>query len=180
VRRYVLLALKISVSLALLVLLFSRIDVGALWATARGASVAWLAAALAMYAVNVLVSAWRWHRLLRTQHIEIGRRAILARFSSHSSSVIFCEQHRRRRHPDRRYGQGGEVETLAATVVLVDRVIGLMALVLVAAVGATAPVASIRRDPDLAGLSVGRVARRGRASAPALFAPAGFGACCSL
>src|ERR1700730_6635361 len=80
VRRYVLLALKISVSLALLVLLFSRIDVGALWATARGASIAWLAAALAMYAVNVLVSAWRWHRLLRTQHIEIGRRSILGSF----------------------------------------------------------------------------------------------------
>src|SRR5262245_39844308 len=45
-RRYVLLALKLSVSIILLGLLFSRIDVGRLWATARLASLPWLLAAL--------------------------------------------------------------------------------------------------------------------------------------
>ena len=43
-RRYILLALKIGVSAALLVLLFSRIDVAELWASARRASIPWLLA----------------------------------------------------------------------------------------------------------------------------------------
>src|SRR5450759_3305232 len=55
VRRYVLLALKLSVSLALMILLFSRIDVMRLWATARRASIGWLAVALALFGVNALV-----------------------------------------------------------------------------------------------------------------------------
>ena len=38
-RRHVLLAVKIAVSLALLTILFSRIDASRLWATARQASI---------------------------------------------------------------------------------------------------------------------------------------------
>ncbi|PYQ82663.1 MAG: hypothetical protein DMG01_00475, partial [Acidobacteria bacterium] len=79
-RRYVLLALKISVSLALLAVLFSRIDVGRLWAGARNASLLWLSAALALYLVNVLASIWRWHLLLRAQHVAIRRRSLLETF----------------------------------------------------------------------------------------------------
>ena len=45
-RRYVLLAAKLSVSIALLAVLFSRIDVGTLWDKARLASLPWLLAAL--------------------------------------------------------------------------------------------------------------------------------------
>jgi hypothetical protein len=52
-RRYVFLALKIAVSIILLVVLLSRIDAGQLWATARKASIAWLAVALVIYFVNV-------------------------------------------------------------------------------------------------------------------------------
>src|SRR5437899_500302 len=46
-RHSVLVAIKIAVSLILLTVLFSQIDVARLWAIARGASVAWLAAAVA-------------------------------------------------------------------------------------------------------------------------------------
>ena len=50
-------------------------------------------------------------------------------------------------------------KTLATTVVLVDRIIGLMALVLVAAVGATlaAESAATGRVADLAVVAVGRL-----------------------
>jgi glycosyltransferase 2 family protein len=176
-RRYILLALKMTVSLVLLVLLFSRIDLGALWSTARRASIGWLAAALALYAVNVLVSTWRWHRLLGTQHIEIAPLSLLGSFLVANFFSNFLPSN-----------IGGDVvrigdtakaaqsKTLATTVVLVDRGIGLMALVLVAAVGATAAgrvhPAAIPIWPVWlwAGLLVAAAA-----SAPALFAPAGFG-----
>src|SRR5580704_15681543 len=71
VRRYALLALKIGVSLALLFLLFSKIDVRALWTTARQASLSWLALALLIYGLNVMASTWRWHLLLHAQHVEV-------------------------------------------------------------------------------------------------------------
>jgi uncharacterized membrane protein YbhN (UPF0104 family) len=177
VRRYVLLALKISISLALLAWLFARIDIRALWSTARGASIGWLSAALLVYAVNVLAGTWRWQRLLRTQHIEIAPRALLGSFlvanffsnflpSNIGGDVVRISD----------TAKAAQSKTLATTVVLVDRGIGLLALVLVAAVGATAAgrvhPAAIPIWPVWlwAGLFVGAAA-----TAPALFAPAGFG-----
>src|SRR5260370_26573848 len=71
VRGYVLLAVKLSVSIILLVVLFTRIDVAQLWQTARLASVPWLLAAIAIFAASSFVSAWRWNLLLITQHIDI-------------------------------------------------------------------------------------------------------------
>ena len=47
-RRYVVLALKIVVSIVLLSLLFSKIDVARLWSIARRASLRWFAVALAI------------------------------------------------------------------------------------------------------------------------------------
>src|SRR5262249_12512317 len=79
-RRHVLLALKISVSLVLLVLLFSRIDVGKLWATARLASVPWLLIALLVYGVNVVAAVWRWQLLLTAQRVQMTQRALLGSF----------------------------------------------------------------------------------------------------
>src|SRR3954447_4591981 len=71
-RRYVLLAIKLSVSIILLVVLFSRIDVAQLWQTARQASIPWLVAAVAVFGVSTAVAVWRWNLLLKTQHLEIG------------------------------------------------------------------------------------------------------------
>src|SRR5262245_24135416 len=79
-RRHVLLALKIAVSIILLVVLFWRIDVGRLWLLARQASIAWLFAALAIYSVNVIVSMWRWHLLLSAQHVHVRPRWLLGSF----------------------------------------------------------------------------------------------------
>src|SRR6476646_8607219 len=138
-RRYVLLALKLSVSIVLLAILFGRIDVAQLWQTARLASVAWLLVALAIYAVNVLASTWRWKQLLDAQHVQLRRRTLLGSFVVASFFNNFLPSN-----------IGGDVirigdtaraagsKTLATTIVLADRLLGLMALVLVAAVGATA------------------------------------------
>jgi glycosyltransferase 2 family protein len=176
-RRYGMLALKIIVSVALLWVLFSRVDVGSLWATARRASIAWLAAALALYGVNVLTSVWRWHLLLHAQHVDVPPRRLLGSFlvalffsnflpSNIGGDVIRIGD----------TAKAARSKTLAAMVVLVDRGMGLMALVLVAAVGATA---AGRVHPTaipvwpmwlwaafLAGAAVGT---------PAVLAPAGFG-----
>ena len=177
VRRYVLLAIKLSVSIILLVVLFSRIDVAQLWQTARLASVPWLLAAIAIFAVSTVVAVWRWNLLLKTQHIEIagpslaGTYLVAAYFNNFLPSNI-----------------GGDVirigdtarrtnsKTLATTVVLMDRILGLIALAFVAALGATAvgrlhhTAAPIWPVWLWAGFLAGAAA-----TTPAVFAPAGFG-----
>src|SRR5262245_37105531 len=65
------LAAKIAVSVALLWLLISRIDVGRLWTYARHASPTWLVAALGLYFVAACISVLRWGKLLHTQHVPI-------------------------------------------------------------------------------------------------------------
>src|SRR3954463_2507022 len=80
VRRYLLLAVKLSVSIILLVVLFSRIDVAQLWANARLASVPGLLVAAAVFAVSTVVGFWRWNLLLKTQHIEISHASLLGTF----------------------------------------------------------------------------------------------------
>src|SRR4051812_29115186 len=67
-RRYTIAALKLTVSIALLALLFSRLDTSRLWEGARHASVPWLIVALAVYALTVAASTWRWHVLLKAQN----------------------------------------------------------------------------------------------------------------
>jgi len=176
-RRYILLAAKLSVSTILLAILFSRIDAGRLWGTARLASLPWLLAALLIYGVNILASTWRWKLLLDAQHVPFRKRTLLGSFLVASFFNNFLPSN-----------IGGDVirigdtaraagsKTLATTVVLADRVLGLMALVLVAAVGATAagrlhPAAAPIWPVWLwAGFLVGAAA-----SAPAVLAPAGFG-----
>ena len=176
-RRYVLLAVKLSVSIALLAILFSRIDVSALWDKARDASVPWLLAALLIYGLNVLAATWRWHLLLAAQDVSVPTRKLLGSYLVASFFNNFLPSN-----------IGGDVirisdtarlagsKTLATTVILVDRGLGLMALVLVAAVGATA---AGRMHPAAmpiwpvwlwAGFLVGAAA-----SAPAVYAPDGFG-----
>ena len=74
------LALKISVSLVLLVVLFWRIDIARLWAMARQASPVWLLAATATYGLSVLASTWRWRLLLEAQHVDVPARSLLGSF----------------------------------------------------------------------------------------------------
>jgi uncharacterized membrane protein YbhN (UPF0104 family) len=177
-RRYAITALKLSVSVILLGFLFSRIDVGSLWATARTASVPWLFGALLVYTVVVAASVWRWHLLLVAQGVEIPLSRLVASYlvalffnnflpSNIGGDVI------RIRDSSRDAGS----MTLATTVVLVDRALGLIALVLIAASGASLAAGGGRQAalPILpAWLWAGFFLGAG-VSAPAVLAPTGFG-----
>lgn len=138
-RGLLVLLLKVGASAALLTILFSRVDLARLWGIARTASAAWLATALVLYLVMILVSAWRWGLLLAAQNVQLPFRRLTSSFlvatffnnflpSNIGGDVI--------RVADTAPAAGSK--TLATTVVLIDRAIGLLGLVLVAALGATA------------------------------------------
>jgi glycosyltransferase 2 family protein len=131
-------AIKAAVSIGLLAVLFSRVDVARLWSVARQASPAWLAAALALYLVMVLASALRWGILLRAQHVRLTygfltQSFLVATFfnnflpSNIGGDVV--------RITDTAKAAGSK--TLATTVVLIDRGLGLLGLALMAATGAS-------------------------------------------
>lgn len=177
-RRHVLVAVKIVVSVALLTLLFSRIEAGRLWTTARQASIAWLLAALAIYVVTVIVSVWRWHLLLRAQEIPVPGRTLVGSylvalfFNNFLPSNIGGDVVRIR---DSARFAGSK--TIATTIVLTDRVIGLIGLVLVAALGATMVASTVGHMASPiwpSWLWVGFVLAM-MASAPAVLAPDGVG-----
>jgi uncharacterized membrane protein YbhN (UPF0104 family) len=171
-------AFKLTVSVILLWILFSRIDVEKLWAGTRSASVSWLVVALIIYAVTVVVSVWRWRLLLDAQdvHVETNRLAgsylVALFFNNFLPSNIGGDVIRIR---DTALQAGSK--TLATAVVLVDRGLGLMGLVLVAACGAslaaggaTAGALPIVPAWLWAGFLLGAAL-----SAPAVLAPVGFG-----
>ena len=138
-RRTWLLVLKIAVSVGLLLLLVSRADTASLWRYVRTASVGWLTGALGLYLLMVLASAWRWGLLLDAQGIQVPGRTLTGSFLVATFFNNFLPSN-----------IGGDVvriadtarpagsKTLATTVVLIDRAIGLLGLVLLAAVAATA------------------------------------------
>jgi len=176
-RRYVLLAAKLSVSIILLVVLFSKIDVAQLWQTARSASVPWLLVALTVFGASTLVAVWRWNLLLKTQRLDITFRSLLGTFlvstyfnnflpSNIGGDVIRITD----------TGRRANSKTLATTVVLMDRILGLIALTFVAALGATAvgrlhhTTAPIWPVWLWTGFLAGAAA-----TTPAVFAPVGFG-----
>jgi uncharacterized membrane protein YbhN (UPF0104 family) len=177
-RRYVFLALKIAVSIILLVVLLSRIDAGQLWATARKASLAWLAVALMIYFVNVVASSWRWHLLLGAQRVNVPlwtliKSFLVALYFNNFLPSNIGGDFIRIRDTARAAGS----KTLATLVILCDRVIGVIALVLVAATGATmvAEIGGHVGSPIWpswlwAGFLIGAIV-----SAPAVLVPAGVG-----
>ena len=91
-RRYVVMAVKLAVSVALLAFLFSRIDVARLWASARQASMPWLARrARASTSATCWRSTWRWHLLLEAQDVDVApRHAVRLVPGRASSSTISC------------------------------------------------------------------------------------------
>lgn len=137
-RHALVLLAKIVVSGGLLYLLLSRVDTVRFWAYAKRASLVWLAVALLLYLIQMLVSAWRWGLLLRAQRVHIAWRKLAASymvayfFNNFLPSNIGGDVIRIRDTA----AQAGS-KTLATTVILFDRTIGVTGLVLVAAVGAT-------------------------------------------
>ncbi len=137
-RSYVVPCVKIAVSVGLLAVLLSRVDVARLWAAARQASSLWLLGALGLYALMVAASTWRWGVLLKAQDVRLPFRSLTSSFlvatffnnflpSNIGGDVV--------RVTDTAAAAGSK--TLAATIVLLDRCVGLLGLVLVAALGAT-------------------------------------------
>jgi uncharacterized protein (TIRG00374 family) len=131
-------ALKIVVSGGLLYVLLTNVDLAQLWRAGRSASPAWLAAALGLYFVMILISAWRWRILLAAQHIAVPFKRLtnsllVATFFNNFLPSNIGGDVIRIRDTARQAGS----KTLATTVVLLDRGLGLFALLFVAATGAT-------------------------------------------
>ncbi len=129
---------KILVSGGLLYYLLRSVDLAQVWRTARTASFGWFAAALAVHLATTVVATWRWWTLVRAQNLNVAFRSLLgsylvaAFFNNFLPSNIGGDVVR-----IRDTAQSAGSKTLAATIVLVDRGIGLLGLIFVAALGAT-------------------------------------------
>jgi len=174
----VLLVFKLAVSGVLLWILFSRIDVEQLWAGLRPASIPWLIASIAIYTFTIAASVWRWRVLLEAQQVHV-RSGHLARsyliglfFNNFLPSNIGGDVIRIR---DTSFTAGSK--TLATAVIVVDRALGLMALILVAACGASLASAGTGRGalPIVPAWLWAGFLLAAAVSAPAVFAPAGVG-----
>ena len=113
------------------------IDLAAFVQRVKGMNPLWMALAVAVFASTMRISVWRWNRLLRAQHIEVEKRRLTESmwvslfFNNFLPSNIGGDVVR---IADTAAAAGSK--TLATTVILVDRTLGLTALLLVAAVGA--------------------------------------------
>lgn len=161
-------------SVVLLAVLFSRMDARELWTSAKQASIPWLMLALALYFVHVVASTWRWRVLLDAQGVHVPPTTLLSSYlvaiffnnflpSNIGGDVVRIGDTARR----------ARSKTLATTVILVDRGLGLLGLVLVAALGATA-VGHVNPPIWPVWLWMGFLIAIA-VTAPALLAPAGFG-----
>jgi uncharacterized protein (TIRG00374 family) len=133
--------LKITVSIALLAVLFSRADLPSMWQRFRQMNLAWTFAALTVYGLMLAVSAWRWRLLLQIQTVDVSFTRLTQSFLVATFFNNFLPSN-----------IGGDVvrvtdtapftgsKTLATTVVLLDRVLGLVALLAVAAVASALAV----------------------------------------
>jgi uncharacterized protein (TIRG00374 family) len=134
--------IKLAVSIGLLALVLRNTDLGRLWERVRGMHLGWLLLALAAYAAMMGVTVWRWRRLLDAQHVyvsvtRLAESVCVSQFfnnflpSNIGGDVV--------RIADTARAAGSK--TLATTVVLVDRGLGLVALLFVAALGSLAATA---------------------------------------
>lgn len=135
---WVVTALKALVSATLLWLLFSRIDVAQFWAVARQADLAWVSVALVAYLAAVILCTWRWQQLLLVQRVKmrfwaVTESFIVALFFNNFLPTNIGGDVMRIRDTAAAAGSSAR----AAMVVVVDRVVGLIGLVLFAAFAAT-------------------------------------------
>jgi glycosyltransferase 2 family protein len=177
-RRAAIWAIKFLVSGGLLYILLRRVDLDRLWQTARTASLIWLLGALLLYLLMILIASWRWWLLLRAQHLGLKFRSLVSSylvatfFNNFLPSNIGGDVVRIRDTAK----QAGS-KTLAATIVLVDRGIGLLGLVFVAALGATtAARMSDRIGPIGPGILWAFLAAAIAVAVPAVMLPHGVGA----
>lgn len=130
-------AAKLLVSGGLLWWVLRDVDLRELGAMMLRAAPAWLGVAVAAYVAMLGLSVWRWQVLLRAQHVSVAARALWQSwlvalfFNNFLPSNIGGDVWR---VADTAGAAGSK--TLATTIVLVDRGIGLIALFIVAALGA--------------------------------------------
>lgn len=128
------LVVRIAVSAAALYFVLRSTDLAAFWERVKGMNLAWLILALVVFSTTQVIAVWRWNRLLRAQHIDVEKRRLTESiwvslfFNNFLPSNIGGDVVR---IADTAAAAGSK--TLATTVILVDRVLGLSALVLVAA-----------------------------------------------
>lgn len=127
---------KIVVSVGLLTLLLGRTDLRALATRLRGMNPSWMIGALGIYGAMVWVGAWRWRLLLAAQSVKVSLSTLAESFLVATFFNNFLPSN-----------IGGDViriadtaplttsKTVATTVILVDRVLGLLALFTVAGGG---------------------------------------------
>lgn len=147
-RRLLSFGLKLLVSVGLLAVLFRQTDVADVVERLRNVDLMWVGTALAAHALLLLISGWRWRRLLLTQDVHASALALTGSclvatfFNNFLPSNI-----------------GGDVvriadtapltgsRTVATAIVLLDRALGLIALFAVAALGSL-----LLRDSNLPGV----------------------------
>ena len=173
-RRALTLLLKAVVSAGLLYLLLGRTDLARLWGHVRGASPAWLAAGLGLYFLMILLSVWRWRILLDAQHIDVrpGRLLnsyLVATFFNNFLPSNIGGDVIRVRDTARQAGS----KTLATTIVLMDRGLGLLGLLTIAALGASVAGRLGGQPPVLASMLWLALAAGIGASAFAVLMPGG-------
>lgn len=128
---------RLGISAALLYFVLRSIDLPSFWERVKGMNPAWILLALAAYVLTQTIAVWRWHRLLRAQHIEVERQKLIESiwvslfFNNFLPSNIGGDVIR---IADTAPAAGSK--TLATMVIFIDRVLGLTALVLIAATGA--------------------------------------------
>ena len=130
-------ALKVVISLALIVYLFSRVDLAEVGSVLASAQPGYLLLALLLYLAAIVLNAVRWQVLLRAQRIAVPLRALLEytfigiffnNFLPANVGGDVMRGYGLARYTDR----GAE----AAVSVLVDRIVGLMAFMTSAVVAA--------------------------------------------
>src|SRR5215213_5415896 len=113
---------RLSVSAALLYFVLRSIDLPVFWERVKSMNPLWIMLALAAYAATQSIAVWRWHRLLRAQHIEVETRRLTESiwvsmfFNNFLPSNIGGDVVR---IADTAPAAGSK--TLATTVILVDR-----------------------------------------------------------
>jgi uncharacterized membrane protein YbhN (UPF0104 family) len=170
--------LKIGVSVGLFYILFRRIDAAKTWEHMRSASIPWLATALLLYLVVLLISTLRWKILLGTQHVHVPFGRLVNSYLAATFANNFLPSN-----------IGGDVirvadtarpaqsKTLATAVALADRGVGVVGLGFVAACGSTlAAHQSARIGPIGPSLLWGGLAAAVGASVFALLWPERVGA----
>lgn len=141
-------ALRLLVSAALLYLVLRKAPLHELWTQVQEANVLWLLAAFAVNSAGNLFGAWRWQLLLRSQGRTIpipylfGSYLVGLFFNNVLPSSIGGDVFRAT--GARRKGGGTLTENL--TVVLVERMIGLLATLTLGGIAALAGGATLLHD----------------------------------